>query len=129
MSGKLSLEELIDLAHKQLDAVERGEAFADTTTWMAVFEFVSRCAGMDKPNKPLAADRPDRSVGAVVDTYREAVDIIVHGYLATHSGVDDKEKEIAWARARVSRINGLTSKEAMFLAKMTSVRIRLEVRR
>jgi hypothetical protein len=125
----LSLEELIDLAHAQLDAIERGTVFADTTTWMSVYDFVSRCVGMDEQNKPLSTYRPDRSVGVMVDTYRDRLDIIVQGYIATYPGVDDRESEVAWARARVSRIEGLTPKEAMFLSKMTRVRIRLEVRR
>lgn len=42
MNEALSLEDLMDLAEKQLDAVEANAAFADTTTWLAVLSFVER---------------------------------------------------------------------------------------
>lgn len=42
MGNDLSLEDLINLAEKQLDAIEANEAFADTTTWLAVLSFAER---------------------------------------------------------------------------------------
>ncbi|WP_429819086.1 hypothetical protein [Ensifer sp. B1-9] len=45
---KLSLEELMDLAHGQLDAVVKGEAHFDGETSMAVEAFVQRWQDFDK---------------------------------------------------------------------------------
>ncbi|WP_165447518.1 hypothetical protein [Rhizobium leguminosarum] len=45
---KLSLEELMELAHKQLDAVLAGEARFDGETAMAVEWFVQRWNEFDK---------------------------------------------------------------------------------
>jgi hypothetical protein len=41
-TGVISIEELVDLMHEQLDLIERGERFADTTTWMAILDFANR---------------------------------------------------------------------------------------
>ncbi|MGH0214412.1 hypothetical protein NKY66_10910 [Sinorhizobium meliloti] len=45
---KLSLEELMDLAHEQLNAVLKGEAHFDGETSMAVEAFVQRWQEFDK---------------------------------------------------------------------------------
>lgn len=42
VEGQISLEDLVDLMHEQLDLIERGEAFADTTTWMTILDFTNR---------------------------------------------------------------------------------------
>lgn len=49
MTEPLSLEVLMDLAEKELDAVETGERFADTTTWLAVMSFVERAQKIGTP--------------------------------------------------------------------------------
>ncbi len=40
--GQISLKDLVDLMHEQLDLIERGEAFADTATWMSIIDFANR---------------------------------------------------------------------------------------
>ncbi|WP_427145223.1 hypothetical protein [Rhizobium pisi] len=40
--GVISIEELIDIMHEQLDLIERSEVFADTTTWMSIIDFANR---------------------------------------------------------------------------------------
>lgn len=40
--GVLSIEELVDLAHEELDRIEAGDKFADTATWIAVLDFADR---------------------------------------------------------------------------------------
>lgn len=52
MPDRLSLEELMDLADKELDAIEAGERFADTTTWLAVMSFVERVQKNGTPPPP-----------------------------------------------------------------------------
>lgn len=58
MGSALSLEDLMDLAEKQLDAIEANEAFADTTTWLAVLSFVERVQkiGMPPPLRTREGD-------------------------------------------------------------------------
>lgn len=41
-SGELSIEELMDLATEELDAIEAGVRFADAETWMTVVSFCER---------------------------------------------------------------------------------------
>lgn len=48
----LSLEELMDLAEKQLDAIDAEQAFADTTTWLAVMSFVERVQRISTSPRP-----------------------------------------------------------------------------
>lgn len=52
MPIRLSLEELMDLADNELDAIEAGERFADTTTWLAVMSFVERVQKIGTPPPP-----------------------------------------------------------------------------
>jgi hypothetical protein len=42
VEGQISIEDLVDLIHEQLDLIERGDAFADTTTWMTILDFAKR---------------------------------------------------------------------------------------
>lgn len=40
--GVLSIEELVDLAHEELDRIEAGDKSPDTTTWIAILDFADR---------------------------------------------------------------------------------------
>lgn len=55
MGCDLSLDDLMDLAEKQLDAIEANGAFADTTTWLAFMSFVERVQNIVTP-PPLSND-------------------------------------------------------------------------
>ncbi|NEI66482.1 hypothetical protein [Rhizobium leguminosarum] len=57
--GRSSLEELTDLAHKELDAIRDGKLESDTGTSMAVWAFVERWIAFGKElDKPEAAHLP-----------------------------------------------------------------------
>jgi len=60
--GIISIEELMDLASEELDHIEAGVRFADTTTWIAVLDFAERV--LRKSDKSLPEATSPRSPGA-----------------------------------------------------------------